>query len=309
MTRPASGRTAGYAALVAAGSLWGLGFVFGKTALAHMPVGAMVTFRFAIASIAVTPLLIWRGIRIKRADMRYFALAALLFVPVQFLIQFEGLARTSVTHASLMVALVPVLVALVSSVFGAAARPKWAAVLASALGAALVVFGPGGGATITGDVLVALSLVAAVAWIAVTERRLQGYDPVAASAVVLIAGTAMLAAFELVAHPQALVAAYPASAWLATAATGLFSTTLATVFWNVGLSRIPSADAGVFVNLEPVVGSACGVAFYGDAVHWPLIAGASLVIGSAIAVTTSEMPWRARLRERTSGLVEMLPQA
>ena len=306
--RSSNGRAAGYAALVAAGSLWGLGFVFGKAALAHMPVAAMVTFRFAIASIAVAPLLIWRGIRIKRTDVWWFGLAALLFVPVQFLIQFAGLARTSVTHASLMVALVPVLVALVSSILGGSARPKWAAVLASAGGAALVVLVPGAGATVAGDVLVALSLVVAVAWIAITERRLQGYDPVAASAVVLIAGTVMLAAFELVAHPHELFAAYPASAWIATAATGLFCTTLATIFWNVGLSRIPSADAGVFVNLEPVVGSACGVAFFGDAVHWPLIAGALLVIGSAVAVTSADLRWRFGSRRPASVLVDAVPQ-
>ncbi len=279
-------KLAGYAALVAAGSLWGLGFVFGKAALASMPVAAMVTYRFAIASVAVAPLLIWRGITIKRRDIWVFVAAALLFVPIQFLVQFEGLSLTSVSHASLMVALVPVLVALATSVLpGANARPKWWAVAASTAGAALVVFAPGGNSSIFGDGLVAVSLVAAVAWIVLTERRLQSYDPIAASAAVLWIGTAALIAFELIANPHELIARYPADAWLATAATAIFSTALATIFWNVGLSRVPSADAGIFVNLEPLVGSICGVAFYGDPLRWPLIVGGALVVGSALAIT------------------------
>jgi len=36
-------------ALAASGSLWGTGFLFGKIALAEMPVGSMVLFRFAFA--------------------------------------------------------------------------------------------------------------------------------------------------------------------------------------------------------------------------------------------------------------------
>jgi drug/metabolite transporter (DMT)-like permease len=93
-----------YLALAAAGSFWGLGFVFGKYALADMPVAAVVRFRLAIASAVLVPFFFWRHIRIAPADVPIFAIAGLLFVPVQFLVQFEGLARTSLTHASLMVA-------------------------------------------------------------------------------------------------------------------------------------------------------------------------------------------------------------
>ena len=279
---------ASYLALVAAGSFWGLGFVFGKYALAAMPVDAMVTYRFAVAALALTPVLFLRRIRIvPPRDILFFALAALLFVPVQFLIQFHGLALTSVTHASLMVALMPVFIAMASFAGRrpGAAQPKWFAVGASFVGAALVVFGPAGNFTLAGDALVTLSLLAAVAWIVVTERTLKQYDPIAASAWVLLLGTAMLVAFELIVHPQEIVHAYPASAWIATVACGIVSTAVATVFWNVGLQRVPSSDAGVFINLEPLVGSACGVAFFGDSLGWQLVLGAALVIAAAVWVT------------------------
>jgi drug/metabolite transporter (DMT)-like permease len=301
-------RVASYLALVAAGTLWGLGFVFGKYALADMPVSAMVTFRFAIASAALIPIIFWRRIHIARGDLLIFAAAALLFVPVQFLIQFEGLARTTVTQASLMVAVAPVLIAVASTfVRGAdSVRPKWLYIAGSACGAALVVFGPAGNVGIFGDALVAISLLAGVAWIMITERRMKAYDPIVAGACVIWLGTAMLVVFEAVVHPHDLVATYSSSAWLATAASGILSTAAATVFWNIGLHRVPASDAGVFINLEPLVGSLCGVALFGDSIGWPLITGAILVIASAIAVTrTSSAPKPSvRIYNRTAAAAE-----
>jgi drug/metabolite transporter (DMT)-like permease len=102
---------------------------------------------------------------------------------------------------------------------------------------------------------------------------------------VLWFGTALLVAFELIVHLHDLVAAYSKTAWLATAASGVVSTTLATVFWNIGLNRIPASDAGVFINLEPLVGSLCGVALFGDRLGWPLAVGATLIIAAAAFVT------------------------
>jgi drug/metabolite transporter (DMT)-like permease len=46
----APSRSAGFAALTAAGCLWGTGFVFGKWALADMTVSQMVLLRFFFAS-------------------------------------------------------------------------------------------------------------------------------------------------------------------------------------------------------------------------------------------------------------------
>jgi drug/metabolite transporter (DMT)-like permease len=280
-------RAASYLALVAAGLFWGLGFVFGKYALADMPVAAMVTFRFLIASAALVPIIFFRRIHIARGDLLIFAIAALLFVPVQFLIQFEGLARTTVTQASLMVALAPVMIAVASTIvrIPGSARPKWFAIAASAGGAALVVFGPAGNVGIVGDALVAISLLAGVAWILITERRMKDYDPIVACACVIWMGTAMLVAFEAIVHPHQLLAPYSTSAWLATAGSGILSTAAATVFWTIGLHNVPASDAGVFINLEPLVGALCGVALFGDGIGWPLVTGAILIIAAAVVVT------------------------
>jgi len=53
-------------------------------------------------------------------------ISAFLGVPVQFLLQFHGLARTTVSHASLMVGSMPVLLAAAAALFAASGLTAWA---------------------------------------------------------------------------------------------------------------------------------------------------------------------------------------
>lgn len=277
-----------FAALAGAGALWGLGFAFGKIALLSMPVGAMITFRFAVATLALAPFLLTRRhFRVDKGDRRWFLLAAMLFVPVQFLVQFEGLARTSVSHASLMVATAPAMLAIGSSLLARRmpSRTAIVAILASICGAALVAAKPGTNAHFTGDLLVVISLVAGISWVLVTQHRLNRYEPVASTAALVTIGTIALVLVESVFHPHDLVRTYPTAAWLAVGASGILSTAAATLLWNLGLQRVRAAEAGVFVNLEPVIGTACGVIFFGDGAGWQLFAGGALVIAAALLIT------------------------
>src|ERR1700704_2430020 len=99
----------GYGACALAGCLWGTGFFFGKLALREMSVGHMVLYRFLFATLGTMPILF--ASRRRSLDEKAPAwtsrerwvllLSAALGIPIQFILQFEGLARTTVSHASL----------------------------------------------------------------------------------------------------------------------------------------------------------------------------------------------------------------
>src|ERR1700712_3640363 len=110
-SQPPQNRTLGFAACMLASSLWGCGFVFGKIALAEMNPGAMVFYRFAFACVVLIPLLFTHRPTFSAREWGYLLFSAFLGVPVQFLLQFEGLKLTTVSHASLMVGLMPVILA------------------------------------------------------------------------------------------------------------------------------------------------------------------------------------------------------
>ncbi len=289
-------RTRAFAALAVAGCLWGTGFLFGKWAFAELTVGQMVLYRFLFASLGFAPG-VWRGVRNpatrpQRRDILLILAAGLIGVPIQFLIQFAGLARTTVSHASLMVGALPVLLAAGSALFTHehVTLKRWIALVASTIGAALIAFGASSGeagsqATLAGDLLVAASLIAAVAWILLTQRLMTSgrYSPISASAYVMTAGTPMLAIWVL-ATEGGLPVRLTALTWISVAAMGLLATTITTYLWNWGLAQVPASQAGVFLNLEPVVGAVLGVMILQDVLGPFGLIGGLLVIGAAVYV-------------------------
>jgi drug/metabolite transporter (DMT)-like permease len=103
--------------LALAGCLWGTGFLFGKIALGETTVSENVAFRFLGGSIVLLPCLLRNGIRLRGKDLWLLVLASVIGVPLQFLVQFAGLRLTTVSHASLIVGTLPMLLALSSALF------------------------------------------------------------------------------------------------------------------------------------------------------------------------------------------------
>ena len=297
MTKPSKARA--FTALAAAGSLWGTGFIFGKWALEELSVGQMVFYRFVFASLGFAPAVI-RGLsraetRIPRRDFLLIFICALIGVPIQFIIQFAGLARTTVSHASLMVGNLPVLLAAGSALFAheRVTLSRWIALIASTIGAALIALGASTGeagaqATLIGDLLVALSLVAAVAWILITQSLMKSgrYTPVTASAYVMTLGAVLLAIWVIATEGPPPIH-LSLRTWGSVAVMGLMATTVTTYLWNWGLSYVPASQAGVFINLEPVVGAILGVVIFSDILGPYALIGGVLVVGAALYVASS----------------------
>src|ERR1039458_505828 len=82
-----------------------------------MGVGAMVLYRFLFATLVLLPLLFTHRPSFDRREWGTLLFCAFLGVPLQFLIQFSGLNRTTVSHASLMVGTMPVLLAVAATLF------------------------------------------------------------------------------------------------------------------------------------------------------------------------------------------------
>src|SRR3974390_641891 len=170
-TKKLSPRTAflGYGACAVAGCLWGTGFYFGRLALNEMSVEHMVLYRFLFACIGMLPVALVNRVRFTGREIRILLISSAFGIPIQFLLQFHGLARTTVSHASLMVGSMPVLLAVAAAIFAGERLDLigWASLIASTIGAALIVLGgkhgngSPGGPSLIGDLLVVVSLITA----------------------------------------------------------------------------------------------------------------------------------------------------
>lgn len=277
------------AALVLAGSLWGTGFLFGKIDFRQMTVAENASFRFLFACIPLLPFAIRRSTLFRRGnwpDIRLFFAAVVIGFPVQFLVQFKGLELTSVSHASLIVGTLPVMVALMSVAFlhERLNAFEWTIFLLSPVGAALLALSSKhatrAGPTVAGDLLVLLSMLAAAIFILLSKRLLEKYDSIEMTVWMILSGTALLLAWSEAFEP--LRFHFSATVWAASAAQGLLATAGAYLCWNWGLARVPASRAGVFLNLEPLVGSCLGVIVLHDTLGAMALLGGAMILGPAI---------------------------
>jgi len=297
-------RFLGYGACALAGTLWGTGFYFGRLALDEMSVEHMVLYRFLFASLGMLPVALRNRVRLTAAEIRLLLLTAAFGVPIQFLLQFHGLVRTTVSHAALMVGAMPVLLAAAAALFAGESLDwfGWLALCGSTAGAALVVLGGSHVTagretpTFTGDFLVILSLFTALAWVLLSKKLMESHRPIVVTAYTILCGTAMLIVMDF--GPWALspithfrVALPPfvhvsATAWIALAISGVLCTATTTLLWNWGIHHVPASRAGVFLNIEPALGSILGVELLGEKLGPYAWFGGALILAAAVALTT-----------------------
>jgi len=292
-----TGRAAGFAACALASSLWGCGFFFGKIALREMGVPHMVLYRFLFAVIALLPLLATHRPGLNRREWGVLAVAAFLGIPLQFLLQFYGLSLTTVSHASLMVGTMPVILA-VGAAFFAHERMDavgWTSLAGSTCGAALIALGghEGNGATKSGDLLIVLSLVVALFWILLNKQLMERHSAVVVTAYGILLGTLMLMVWVPLRYGMPPVHGISLKAWLALAASGFLCTSTTTLLWNWGLTQVPASEAGVLLNMEPLVGSLLGVLVLGEHLGANAWVGGGFILAAAVTLTT-----RSKTRER-----------
>jgi drug/metabolite transporter (DMT)-like permease len=293
MTAANKSKALGFGACALASSLWGCGFFFGKIAMAEMNFAHMVLYRFTFAVIALLPLLFRYFPSFTRKEWVVLIVSAFLGVPIQFLLQFYGLSMTTVSHAALMVGLMPVILAVGAAVFAHERMDLtgWLALAGSTTGAALIALGGvhaiGGRAMLVGDLMVVASLGIALIWILQNKRLMERNSHIVVTVYGLMAGTAMLWVWVVIGYGLPPVAHVSIKAWLALAGSGVLCTATTTLLWNWGLTQVPASQAGVLLNMEPLLGSLLGVLVMGDRLGPSAWVGGGLILAAAITLTTN----------------------
>ena len=294
-------RALGFGACALASSLWGCGFFFGKIALAEMGFAHMVLYRFLFSMVVLGPLLVTHRPRLNRKEWGVLLAASFLGVPLQFLIQFYGLSLTTVSHASLMVGTMPVILAVGAAVWAHERMDGlgWLALAGSTCGAALIALGGkhhagGGEATLAGDLLVVVSLGIALFWILFNKQLMARHSPIVVTAYGMLLGTLMLAVWVPMRYGLPPMAGVSLKAWLALAASGVLCTATTTLLWNWGMTQVPASQAGVLLNMEPLIGSLLGVLVLKEKLGPSAWVGGGLILAAAVTLT---MHSKTRVRE------------
>jgi drug/metabolite transporter (DMT)-like permease len=278
---------AGEPALLLSAAVYGVSTTMSVVALhAVRPADLLaVEISGAAAMLLVTAGL--RGQLHRRGALRQMLLGAL--VPgLAFLFGDLGLARTSASSGSLLLAAEPLLAVLLAlAVLRERLSGRATVALAVGLtGGALVAFDPGGSGTDTtlGNVLVLLAVAAAAVFLIATRRFNEDGDGLSASAWQTTGGALSVAPFVAISWSTggSRLGTVGAAGWLACLAVVVCGA-LGSVMFNRGIVRVPAARAGQLGNLTPVVGTLTAVAFLGDRPSWPqLVGGGAILAGLAL---------------------------
>jgi len=279
------------AALTTAGLLWGTTVPLSKLALPWLAPGWLTVTRFGLAAAIL--------LAVARPRLRGTFTPKLLAYGAagyggSVVVQNLGIARTSVSHAALLIGAVPVLIAVIAAVWHhAVARPAaWVGFAVSLAGVGLITGShSGGGATLAGDGLVLASLVLSGTFTVAQTRLLTGRDPIAVTAVQFLG--AALGALPFAAITEGAPAA-PARLLPVLAVVGLTAggTVLPFTLFAFGQSRVPAEIAGAFINLEPLVGAVAGVVVFGNPFGPEQLAGGAAILGG-LALSSLPLVGRA----------------
>jgi O-acetylserine/cysteine efflux transporter len=279
-------------ALALSGVLWGTTVPLSKSAVEWAGPAWLTALRFALAA----PVLAWavRG-RLREALTAPLLVSGALGYGLVILLQNAGIARTSATHAAILVGALPAMVAMLVAVLGRArVGPVAAAGFAVAIAGVALVAGSGDSdGDLAGDGLVLLSLAVAAAFTVVQAALLAGRD--ARGVVVATAGQLTGAAVAGLVAAVLLDGAPPlphGSVDLASlGALVLLGTLLPFTLFAFGQSRVAPEVAGAFMNLEPLVGAVAGIVFLGDVFGWHQgVGGAAILAGIALSARAPAHP-------------------
>jgi len=170
----------------------------------------------------------------------------------------------------------------------------WLALAGSTFGAALIALSgtqdhPGeasGGPSLWGDLLVVASLGIALFWLLINKRLMERHSHIVVTAYGLAVGTVMLMIWVPFHYGMPPVNHISLKAWLALIGSGVLCAAASTLLWNWGMTQVPASQAGVLLNMEPLVGSLLGVLVLGERLGPGAWVGGVLILTAAVTLTT-----------------------
>jgi drug/metabolite transporter (DMT)-like permease len=267
---------------------WGLSFVASKTILnAGVPPMTMVTIRFVAATIILNIFLkrFDPNARLRRKDILPLLASGLAGVTIYFFFESRGIKLTSASHASLIIAVIPVVTVAAEAIFFRT-RISWpvaVGIVLSVIGVVFVVGRPSGAQNLAGDLFMFGACAAWVAYIILSKNLHKRLSDIAITAYQSLFGTVFLIPFCLLEHGQ-WVAITPA-AWLSLAYLAIFCSALSNFLYVYALSRLGPISVSPYVNLIPVVGVLGGVALLGESIVWTQAAGGAIILAGVLLVS------------------------
>ena len=279
-----------YVAAALSAVVFGFSFLFTKTALDDLDMFQLLGSRFFVAAVFMLVLRVTKRIKVEIAAAKVRGLLlVVLFQPIlYFIFETIGVDRTSASESGVLIALIPVAVAIFAGLILKERLSfwQWLSIWASVAGVVLISLPrfQGGTGQLAG-ILALLGAVLAGALYQIFSKKASGKSsPVEVTYMMMWTGAWF---FNLLGFLKAALAS-ELSTYLAAfmgldtlwaiSYLGILSSVVAFFCMNYALSRLTPSKVAVFINLTPVISVMAGVFFRSESFAPVQILGAAVVL-------------------------------
>jgi drug/metabolite transporter (DMT)-like permease len=275
--------------------IWGLNFVVVKSALEDFSPLGFNSLRHLLASAFMLVVLLGSGGvgRPQRSDLRRILWLGVVGNFVYQMAFIFGLNRTRAGNASLMLALVPLFLLVITGTSPDRRVRSWVGAIISVSGVALVsgsAFQLEGGATLIGDLLMVTAAAIWATYTAGSKPLIARYGPIRTTAWTLWVGSVGLVLSGVPALIEQDWSAVRLAAWGGLLFSALLSVGVAYLLWYWGVQQLGGERTAIFSNLTPVVALGAGAIWLGERLTMFSLIGAAMVIGGVLLVRANPAP-------------------
>lgn len=267
---------------------WGASFVASKIAVSLIAPVTVVWMRFGIGVIILAAATALRGELAFPGwrDLGSFTLLGLIGFTFHQWLQSNALVTSQATTSAWIVATSPVFMALLGLVIlkERLVLYQWSGILLAAVGVLLVVSKgsltglSSGGSIQPGDWMMLLSALNWAVFSALSRAFLLRHPAMRMLFFVMAAGWLVTTLQFLAGDHKGEILHLSLEGWLAVLFLGVFCSGLAYIFWYDALKAIPSAQAGAFLYIEPLVTVLVSIAVLSEPVLWSTFAGGAVIL-------------------------------
>lgn len=266
--------------------VWGSNYSVIKFVMQEMPSRSFNALRLAVASVAFLLMigLTRRRESLARLTSRHWLVIALLGIIGQFgyqLLFIEGLERTSVMNASIIIGCTPVTVSLTSAVMGHERLPwpHWAGMALSFVGVYFIVTGGAqtGASSLAGDLMMLAAVGCWTVYTVAARPMLNTFSPLLITGLSMAFGTVLFVPFAIDDFRATPWTTVPLVAWVSLVFSSLLALNFAYTSWYHGVRHLGASRTSLYSNVVPAAALIVAMVWLGERLSGMRLVGAAFV--------------------------------
>ena len=271
--------------------IFGLSFIFTKQGLEVLQPFQLLAFRFSAGVIFLSALWVLGLIQMKFRGKNLKAVFILSFFQpvIYFVCEIIGVSKTTASEAGMMIALIPVVVAIFSTVFLKESPTFIQSIFIglSVFGVFFIMFMTGSvaiGDNLYGMLILLGAVISAGVYNVLSRKTSLQFSSIEITYMMMFVGFITFGGVSMAQHliagefktyfaPLGNAQAIKSIVYL-----GLISSVIGFFMMNYMLSKVEASRSAVFANLVTIVSIVAGVLLLGDPFYWYHLAGSVLIV-------------------------------